>query len=199
MNRKGIAIVTSIIILVVIMALGTGVLFLTNTNLKSSENVRSNAIAEANAQSGMDVVSLLVRESYISSSTTSCTQSETANGTSTQYGTTKCFPSSITLPTNSSYALATNGYTRTSATQATIKIVGSSASGGQFVSEAIIKMNPGPTNLPPAFGMGLASEGTGNSEWWGFTFCRCCGSWKYRDKSWWAFCALWGKSRYTLY
>jgi hypothetical protein len=139
-RQQGIAIVSGLIVLVVIMAIGVGALFLTNTNLRTSENVRSNAVAAANAESGLEIAALLLRESYL--------------GTTTN----RSFPSSLTLPATSTYSLAS--YNRTNSSQAVVKILGVSASGGEFLSEAVIKVQPGDPILPPVYSLGLASEGT---------------------------------------
>ena len=61
MNRQSsIALVTSLFILVTVMLIGLGSIFLTRNNLKVSENIRSNAVARNNAESGVEAVYLLL-------------------------------------------------------------------------------------------------------------------------------------------
>jgi hypothetical protein len=59
-SRRGFALITAILLLVVILALGYGSLYLSETSLHVNENTRSKAIARANADAGLDATILVV-------------------------------------------------------------------------------------------------------------------------------------------
>ena len=52
--RHGFALVTSLLVMVVVAALGAGAVFLTQMNLRIAENTRAQAIAKANAEGGLE-------------------------------------------------------------------------------------------------------------------------------------------------
>lgn len=63
-SNRGFALVTSLLVLLVIAALATGALFLSNMNLRIAENTMTNAIARFNAESGLDQT-YVVMASYV--------------------------------------------------------------------------------------------------------------------------------------
>ena len=61
--QNGFVLITSLLVLVVVSALGAGAVFLTITNLRIAENTRTTAIARYNAERGLDLALLtLARE-----------------------------------------------------------------------------------------------------------------------------------------
>lgn len=140
MNRQsGIALVTSLFILVAVMLIGLGSIFLTRTNLKVSENIRSNAVARNNAESGVEAVYLLLSSHHDTYSTFPTDQN------------------SISLPAGSGYTLSS--YRFDSADQAMIRIRGSSAQGAEHESEVLLNLFTPPPEIPEAYATGLVSEG----------------------------------------
>src|SRR5690554_6151811 len=66
MRQQGFVLITSLLVLVVLSAIGAGAFFLTNMNLKIAENTRSATVAQYNAHEGLDVALLiLAREFYL--------------------------------------------------------------------------------------------------------------------------------------
>ena len=63
-ERHGFVMITSLLVLVAVTALGAGALFLTNMNLRVAENARSSAIARYNADRGLDLALLVIAREY---------------------------------------------------------------------------------------------------------------------------------------
>jgi Tfp pilus assembly protein PilX len=134
-NNRGIAIVASIIVMVVILALGVGSMFLTQNNLKTAENVRSNAVAKSNAESGLDVAYELLRD---------------------YYATNKKLPEQPVTFSDDTYAVSYFPYNEE---EGRMQSVGTSSSGAEFISEAIFSVAAGKSSIPPELIKGLTSEG----------------------------------------
>ena len=62
--RSGIAIVATLVTLVLVVGLGLSSMFLAQMNIRTTENVRSQAIAQNAAETGVDVVRLALQEAY---------------------------------------------------------------------------------------------------------------------------------------
>lgn len=140
MNRQsGIALVTSLFILVAVTMVGLGSIFLTQTNLRVAENIRTNAIARNNANSGLEA-SYLLLESY-----------------HTTHGTFPTSSSAFTLPSGSGYAL--NAYRFDNADQVMVQIKGTTTRGAEHVVEGLFSLYQAPEEIPPAYYTGLVSEG----------------------------------------
>lgn len=136
-NNQGIAIVAAIVVMVVIMALGAGSMFLTQNNLKTAENVRSNTTAKSNAESGLDAAYVLLNDYYLEH------QSEG-------------FPGDFTFQDTDTYTLT---YEQYSDERVRIESTGISASGAEYKSEAIFAIELGDSSIPPELIRGLVSEG----------------------------------------
>ncbi len=134
-SNKGVAIVASIIVMVVVLALGVGSIFLTQNNLKTAENVRSNAVARSNAESGLDIAYELLRA---------------------YYKTNKQLPTNTFSFGDDTYTVS---YERYSDEQGKMLSTGLSSSGAKYVSEAIFSVNTGNPSIPPELIKGLTSEG----------------------------------------
>jgi hypothetical protein len=130
-KNQGVAIVASIIIMVVILALGAGSIFLTQNNLKTAENVRSNAVARSNAESGLDAGYILLK---------------------TYYDTNRILPTQAFSFNNDTYTVSYNGSGGMTAT-------GKSSSGAEYKSEAVFTVKAGTPSIPPELIKGLTSEG----------------------------------------
>lgn len=64
-RHHGFALVTSLLVMLVIAALGVGAVFLSNMNLRIAENTRTQAIARFNAESGMDQMYTILAASVL--------------------------------------------------------------------------------------------------------------------------------------
>jgi type II secretory pathway pseudopilin PulG len=64
-RRAGFALVTSLLVMLVIAALGVGGVFLSNMNLRIAENTRTQAMARFNAESGMDQMYTILAASVL--------------------------------------------------------------------------------------------------------------------------------------
>jgi Tfp pilus assembly protein PilX len=140
MNRQsGIALVTSLFILVAVMMVGLGSIFLTQTNLRVAENIRTNAIARNNANSGLEAAYLLLENYHTSNST---------------------FPASstsFTLPAGSGYELS--AYRFDNADQVMVRIKGTTTRGAEHEVEGLFSLYQASAEIPPSTTTGLISEG----------------------------------------
>ena len=137
---QGIALVTALFLMVAIFGVGVGAVFLAQMNLGISVNVRSNALAQANAESGLDATIVALERAFIDAGS---------------------FPSSA--PTTVAGVNYSPGYAATvnaSGTDAFIQVIGTGPANAEHVSEALIRMRPGEPRFPPAWEYGLASEAT---------------------------------------
>lgn len=128
--EHGIAIVSSLLVMAVIMMLGVGTMLLTQSNLMTSENLVGNSIAKANAEAGIDATVAVLTASYLSSGTV---PSSLAHAPSTS------------LPTGvMAYELASpGGYVANGDGTAVLRIVGRGPRSAEHVSEALIVFDPG--------------------------------------------------------
>jgi Tfp pilus assembly protein PilX len=148
-SQSGVALVSSLLIMVVIMTLGVGSLSLAMMNSKIAENTRSNTQATASAEASLNAAILVLSQQYASSSD-------------------KKFPQSLTVPQiNGSPAFASGDavYTPTSDRSGyTLTIKGRTASGGLHQSEVLVVSTSGSgsstaTGAGP-LGKGINAEGT---------------------------------------
>lgn len=63
-NTRGIALVSSLLVLVILVGLGASALFLAQMNAKNTENVYSQAIAQNAAETGMDIARLSLQQHF---------------------------------------------------------------------------------------------------------------------------------------
>lgn len=77
-GREGFVLITSLLLLVVVSALGAGAVFLTITNLRIAENARTGAVARYNAERGLDVALLTLAREYSERSGSWPTQAQLA-------------------------------------------------------------------------------------------------------------------------
>jgi hypothetical protein len=63
-HRRGFAIVTSLLIMLVIAGIGAGAVFLTLTNLRIAENARAAMVAQYNAEAGLDLALIAIAQAY---------------------------------------------------------------------------------------------------------------------------------------
>jgi hypothetical protein len=140
-NNKGVAIVASIIVMVVVLALGVGSIFLTQNNLKTAENVRSNAVARSNAESGLDVGYQLLDAYYQE-------HGKLPGGNPGE-------PNAFEFGDDT----YTVNYERYSNEEGKLSSVGKSSSGAEYKSEAVFSVNAGNASIPPELIKGLTSEG----------------------------------------
>lgn len=69
MHRKGIAIVSVLLLMLAVFTLGIGALMLSRLNLNISENVRSNSIVRYNNESGVDAAMVALENWYVANGT----------------------------------------------------------------------------------------------------------------------------------
>ena len=140
MNRQsGIALVTSLFILVAVMLVGLGSIFLTQTNLRVAENIRSNALARNNANTGLEAAYLIL-ESY-----------------HTSYNTFPTSSSDFSLPAGGGFALVS--YRFDHADQVMVRVRGSTSRGAEHEVEGLFSLYQAPPEIPESYTIGLVSEG----------------------------------------
>lgn len=129
-----------------IMALGAGSLFLTTMNLRVAENSRTHAVARNNAEAGMEVATIKLRQEYAAA-------------------TPRQFPASLTLPTSSGVTYQLSSYTPYTSSgqrnQARVIIVGTGPNNARYQTEALFgaASSSSSSSAAPNFPRGLISEG----------------------------------------
>lgn len=145
MNRNsGFALIASLIIMVVLTAMGFGAMFLTQMNLRIAENSRTSAIARYNAEAGLDSSFVLLAGAFQANEE---------------------IPADITemrslFPTfeNAEYGFApSNGYTVFGDGTARIRIIGYGPNNAKYEAEALVKPLVQP--VPGGGGYSLFAEG----------------------------------------
>ncbi len=159
-QQRGIAIVTVLVVLVAVLVLGAGAMFLTQMNLNIASNVGTNAIAEANANAGLEVAFFQLERAFRLSSTNPQSAS---------------FPATLTLGSatgpgfSPEFNLVQYQRESTDVTVARVSVRGTGPRNAEHVVAALVRMFPGQPEFPPGFGFGLASEGVinvnGNSSY----------------------------------
>ena len=141
-KRDGIALIASLLIMAAIMTLGVGSLFLTNMNLRIAENNRTQAVAQYNAEAGLEAAIVKLKKDY-------------------EAGTPKQFPATLSVPTspgisykNVSYTPYTTGGMRT---QARAVMVGTGPNNARYQTEALLAAVAPTSSTPPSW-TGLVSE-----------------------------------------
>jgi hypothetical protein len=141
-SSAGIAIISTIFIMVAVLALGIGALYLTNIDLRIAENVQSNAVAKQNAQIALEASLIALRETI---------KAEDAAE----------FPETFTAPTltlvgDLPVTVGNPVYTRLSPTQATLRVEGIGPGQASYLAEAALALMPAETVA--ASGVGLVSQ-----------------------------------------
>lgn len=124
-RTEGIAIVSVLMILVVIMMLGVGSLVLTRSNLWTAENLASNSIAKANAEAGIDATIAWLTASFVADGSVPSTLGQA--------------PYTGIPGTTIQYSLAgSGGYVVNGDDTVTVRIVGVGPRSAEHVSEALL-------------------------------------------------------------
>lgn len=152
-RNDGIVIVASLIVMMVVLAIAVGMLFLTQTNLKITENARGKAQAQAKADSGTDAM-LVAIEHYF----------DAHDGVMPTYNSqTKTFNTGFTKPTitagtdNNNYTVDFFG---ARGANYVLEVSGSTPNGATHKSEVLFEGNATPGEPEPVYASGLVSEGT---------------------------------------
>ncbi len=143
-RQDGIALIATLLIMAAIMALGVGTLFMSNMNLRISENSRTHALARYNAEAGLDAAIIhLTKESKATK----------------QFPTTTDFklPTSPD-PTAITYSLVSYTPYGTPRTRARVVIRGTGPNQSAYVTEALMESVSNPGETDPSFPVGLVSE-----------------------------------------
>lgn len=123
-SRRGIALVTVLMVMVAVMVLGAGSLMMTNSNLMVSENLLSSAVARSQAEAGVDAIVTVLFDQY------------RVDG---RLPATLAYAPSVTLPGGQvNYALANAGYERHDDHRVTVRAVGYGPRGAEYVAEALL-------------------------------------------------------------
>lgn len=143
-SENGIAIIATIFIMVVVLALGIGALYMTNIDLRIAENVQSNAVARNNAHIALEAHLIALQETV--------RQTELNE-----------FPElfdapSLTLTSDLPTIVASSSYARLSPTQATLRAEGFGPGDASYLAEAALALIP--TATTAATGTGLVSQGS---------------------------------------
>lgn len=150
-RQDGIALIASLLIMAAIMALGVGTLFLSTMNLKIAENSRTHAAARYNAEAGLEVAVLKLKQDY---------KATTPNQ----------FPDTLTLPTSPdstvTYQAVGSGSTYTAystgglRTQARVVILGTGPNNARYQTEAFLSSTSvAGASSAGRYGRGLVAEG----------------------------------------
>lgn len=63
-DQRGVALLTTLVVMVILLGLGVSSLFLSGMNIQTTENTRSQAIARNAAETGLDVARLALQDAY---------------------------------------------------------------------------------------------------------------------------------------
>lgn len=149
-RNDGIVIVASLIVMMVVLAISVGMLFLTQTNLKITDNARSKAEAQALAEGGTDAMLIGIERYY-----------DSTDGDMPTY-TNKTFGTGFSQPT-----ISINGSTIAYAVEHfgpegsdfVLRVSGETAKGATHVSEVLFEGSEGDNVSQPVYANGLVSEG----------------------------------------
>ncbi len=147
-TRRGIAIISVLLIMLAVFTLGLGALFLSRLNLRMSENVRSNSIVRYNTESGLDASMIALEEYYVT------------NGEFPPGNTPPLILSSLSLVAQGpDPAFTVFDYNRVSTDVAMLKARSILANGAEHVAELLvgIELDSNPSGGGAPFG--LRSEG----------------------------------------
>lgn len=148
-SQRGVALIATLLVMVVIVTLGVGSLSLAMLDSKIAENVRANASAEASAEAGLSAAIIVLGKQYQGSSE-------------------KKFPTTLTIPQiNGSAAFAARDVVYTpdaDRTGYTLMVKGRTVSGGLHQSEVLVVSTTGLGSTPSTsigpLGKGGVAEGT---------------------------------------
>ena len=155
-SSTGVVMVTVLLILAAVLALGAGTMFLTQMNLGLSSNVKTSAESQFNADSGLQA-SILALESAYNASVSPFTGVGTLPATG--YLTAKNQPSVRGPDLSGDYQVVSYQRSATNDQEGRIVVRGLGPNQSEYVSEAVIKMVPGTPTFPPSFTYGLSTEG----------------------------------------
>ncbi len=157
-RQDGIVIVASLILMLAVLGLAVGSLFLTQSNLKIAENVRSKAFAKYAAESGMDAT-LAALDMYFN---TYASYPSFSNG---HFGGNFSLP--VVTINGQNLAYSVTEFSRDgSSGSAVVKVSATGPSGATHISEALMaaevtsSSTTTETEINPLVANGLASEGT---------------------------------------
>lgn len=154
-RNDGIVIVASLIVMMVVLAIGAGMLFLTQSNLKIADNARSKASAQALADSGLDAVFIGLEHYY---------DINDGNKMPSFDSRAKTFSADFRLPTisagntNNPYTVEEFGSVGTGSNYR-LKVSASTGNGAKHVSEILFEGMKGENTSRPVVANGLRSEG----------------------------------------
>jgi hypothetical protein len=154
-RNDGIVIVASLIVMMVIIAIAVGMLFLTQSNLKVTDNARSKASAQALADSGTDAM-LIALENYYANNDNSLPN--TFNKTNQTFNGGFIKPALVVGDITTPYiiekfeAVGSDG-------DFVLAVSSQTANGASHISEVLFKGKEDEGDLQPLYGRGLESEG----------------------------------------
>lgn len=143
-SENGIAIVATIFIMVVVLALGIGALYMTDIDLRIAENVQSNAVAKNNAYIALEAHLIALKEAVRQADLSEFPESFAAP--------------SLTLTGDLPTTVASSSYARLSPTQATLRAEGFGPGDASYLAEAALALVP--TATTAVTGTGLVSQGS---------------------------------------
>ncbi len=148
-RQQGVAIVSVLLLMAALVALGLATMFLTQMNLGIAGNARSATRADNNAVAGLNAAFVALQRAFV------------ADGE---------FPDALALPDVAGVGFAPtyvlDAYERRSPTLAYVAVRGTAPRDAEYVAEALVAMESGSTRLPTYFDYGIATEGkfTGNGS-----------------------------------
>lgn len=157
-QRKGIALIAAMVFIIAILGFAAGALFLTRTNLKIAENVKSQAEAKYLAEAGVEAMFISLEKYYNDNDANFPTYSEIGS---------QGFALPATTVDGRALAYGLVGF-NSSNQNASLKIEGKTASGANYISELLVEAADAGTIVSPIVKLGLESEGivslTGSSN-----------------------------------
>lgn len=148
MNRgNGFALISSLVVLVVLSAMGLGAMFLSQMNLRIAENSRTGTIARYNAEAGLDTSFVLLASFFKDELELPADRSAFL----------AAFPDFETAE----YQLTADGYTRFADGTARVRVLGRGPNNARYVAEAMVQPQLSPVETPGGytlFGEGFVAK-----------------------------------------
>src|SRR5690606_16114621 len=146
-SQKGFALVASLVMLVVLSAMGLGAMFLTQMNLRITENSRTGTMARYNAEAGLDTAFVLLSNAFMQDLELPASRAEFLT----------TFPSF----NSSQYQLTNDGYTVFADGSVRLRVIGYGPNNARHTAEALVQPQVEPVESPGGytlFGEGFVAK-----------------------------------------
>lgn len=146
-SQKGFALVASLVMLVVLSAMGLGAMFLTHMNLRITENSRTGTMARYNAEAGLDTAFVLLSNAFMQDLELPASRAE--------------FLTTFPYFNSSQYQLTNDGYTVFADGSVRLRVIGYGPNNARHTAEALVQPQVEPVESPGGytlFGEGFVAK-----------------------------------------